>query len=143
MVAEVRCKEIADKISSSFENKDCPDLLNDVKSGQVKHFGKSLDLILNDRLSEYDNKTEYYDEGVKTKKRSELHDKMMKLAKPVCATMLKDIQSEILNEFIKKSPQVVKGKQPLDEQALLDHIKPFITKFVQKCQGIAQLFIVV
>ncbi|KAM7507461.1 hypothetical protein LguiA_017914 [Lonicera macranthoides] len=77
-VAKKRCEEIADEILSSFENKDCHQLLHTVQSGQIKDFGKSLNSILDQCLSAYDKKTEYYDEGVKTKKRRELHDTMIK-----------------------------------------------------------------
>ncbi|KAM7510772.1 hypothetical protein LguiB_009647 [Lonicera macranthoides] len=97
MVATVRCEQIADQILSSFENTDCPDLLNDVKSGQVKNFGKSLDLILNDRLSEYDNKTEYYDEGVRTKKRTELQDTMMKMLASINSQVKTDKEMDLHN----------------------------------------------
>ncbi|KAI3761635.1 hypothetical protein L1987_52056 [Smallanthus sonchifolius] len=100
MVANVRCEKIADEKYSSFaENQDWVDISEAVKSHPVADFGKKLSSLLEYCFSIYDEEVIYYEETVRSEKRKQLEERLMKLVQPATKLMLKYIRSERLDEF--------------------------------------------
>ncbi|XP_022891341.1 protein ROOT HAIR DEFECTIVE 3-like [Olea europaea var. sylvestris] len=100
MVATVRCEEIAnEKFSSFIANKEWRQLEETVQAQLVPGFGRKLSSILDACLSEYDAEATYFDESVRSSKRSQLEEKLMQLVQPAYQFMLGHIRSGTLEKF--------------------------------------------
>ncbi|KAL2462644.1 Protein ROOT HAIR DEFECTIVE 3 [Forsythia ovata] len=100
MVATVRCEEIAnEKFSSFIANEEWRQLEETVQSQPVPGFGRKLSSILDACLSEYDADATYFDEGVRSSKRSQLEEKLMQLVQPAYQFMLGHLRSGTLDKF--------------------------------------------
>ncbi|KZV58800.1 protein ROOT HAIR DEFECTIVE 3 [Dorcoceras hygrometricum] len=100
MVATVRCEEIAnEKFSSFMSNEEWCQLEETVQSQSVPGFGRKLTSILDACLSQYDAEATYFDEGVRSSKRTQLEEKLLQLVQPAYQFMLGHIRSETLEKF--------------------------------------------
>ncbi|KAL6285040.1 hypothetical protein ACE6H2_009430 [Prunus campanulata] len=81
MVATVRCKEIANEKYADFSgNEEWSQFEEAVQFGPISGFGKKLSSILDTCLSEYDAQATYFDEGVRTRKRKQLEEKLLQVS---------------------------------------------------------------
>ncbi|CAA3010879.1 Protein ROOT HAIR DEFECTIVE 3 [Olea europaea subsp. europaea] len=100
MVATVRCEETSNEKFSSFTaNEEWRQLEETVQLQPVPGFGRKLSSILDACLSEYDAEATYFDEGVRSLKRSQLEEKLMQLVQPAYQFMLGHIRSGTFEKF--------------------------------------------
>ncbi|KAK1362827.1 Protein ROOT HAIR DEFECTIVE 3-like [Heracleum sosnowskyi] len=112
MVATVRCEEIAnEKYSSFIANKDWTEVEEAVQSHPVPGFGKKLSSILDTCLSEYDAEATYFEDGVRSKKRKQLEEKLLQIVQPAYQSMLGHIRSRTLDKFKDAFDDALKGGQ--------------------------------
>lgn len=100
MVATVRCEEIANEKFSCFaSNQEWCQLEEAVQSAPVPGFGKKLSSLLDTCLAEYDAEAIYFDEGVRSAKRTQMESKLLQLIQPAYQSMLGHIRSGTLEKF--------------------------------------------
>ncbi|KAK6150198.1 hypothetical protein DH2020_017723 [Rehmannia glutinosa] len=100
MVATVRCEEIAnEKFSRLASDKDWLALEQDVQTGAISGFGKSISSILKKYLSEYDVESIYFEEDVRNAKRKYLESKALQLVHPSYVAMLGHLRSNAFESF--------------------------------------------
>ncbi|XP_061371102.1 protein ROOT HAIR DEFECTIVE 3 homolog 1-like [Gastrolobium bilobum] len=110
MVATVRCEEIANEKYALFAaNEDWCQLEEAVQSGPVSGFGKKLNALLDACLSEYDVEATYFDEGVRSAKQKQLHEKLLQLVQPAFQIALGHIRSGILDKFKEAFDKALNG----------------------------------
>ncbi|KAK6914761.1 Sey1/RHD3-like, three-helix bundle domain [Dillenia turbinata] len=97
MVATVRCEEIANEKFEAFAaNEEWCQIEDAVQSGPVVGFGKKLSSI----MGTYDMEATYFDEGVRTSKRTQLEAKLLQLIQLAYQSMLGHLRSEALEKFM-------------------------------------------
>ncbi|XP_077211789.1 protein ROOT HAIR DEFECTIVE 3-like [Tasmannia lanceolata] len=112
MVATVRCEEIAsEKFSQLTANEVWLRLEEAVESGLVPGFGKTLSLMLDNCLSEYDIEANYFEEGVRTAKRQQLEAKLLNLVHPAYQSMLGHLRSSTLDNFKEAFDKVLNKRE--------------------------------
>ncbi|CAH9066861.1 unnamed protein product [Cuscuta epithymum] len=100
MVATVRCEEISNEKYVGFtSNEEWCKVEKAVQSHAVPGFGKLVNSILADCLSEYDAEATFFDEGVRVAKRKQLEQKLLQLIQPSYQSMLGHIRSEVMERF--------------------------------------------
>ncbi|XP_021827157.1 protein ROOT HAIR DEFECTIVE 3-like isoform X1 [Prunus avium] len=115
MVATVRCEEIVNEKYAAFAgNKEWSQLEKAVQSAtdhDHRGFGDKLSRILDTYISEYDGEATYYDEGVRSEKRKQLEEKLLKLAQPAFKASLKHIRCSTLDKFKEAFKRALDGQE--------------------------------
>ncbi|XP_054790256.1 protein ROOT HAIR DEFECTIVE 3-like isoform X1 [Prosopis cineraria] len=110
MVATVRCEEIANEKYAAFTtNEEWCQLEEAVQSGPIPGFGKRLNSILNNCLSEYDIEATYFDEGVRSAKQKQLQEKLLQLVQPAFQSALGHIRSGTFDKFKEAFDKALNG----------------------------------
>ncbi|KAK4774858.1 hypothetical protein SAY86_009793 [Trapa natans] len=118
MVATVRCDEIAHECFSSFvANEEWNKLQEAVQSGAVAGFGKKLSSLVGLCLSGYETDATYFDEGVRSTKHKQLHEKLLQLVQPSSQSMLGHIRSGILDKFREAFGKALNGGEGFSSAA--------------------------
>ncbi|XP_074312775.1 protein ROOT HAIR DEFECTIVE 3-like isoform X2 [Silene latifolia] len=118
MVATVLCEEIANEKCAGFTlNQDWLLLEKASKSGPVKGFGRKLSSILGSCLSEYDEETVYFDEGVRTEKKKHVEDKLLQLVQPAFQSILRHLRSGSLEKFKEAFEKALKNRERFSDAA--------------------------
>ncbi|BFG24281.1 hypothetical protein CerSpe_105530 [Prunus speciosa] len=113
MVATVRCEEIANEKYAAFAgNEEWRQLENAVQYATHPGFGNKLRIMLDTYISEYDGEATYYDEGVRSAKRKQLEEKLLKLAhEPAFKALLKHIRCSTLDKFKEAFKRALDGQE--------------------------------
>nr|GEV40445.1 protein root hair defective 3-like [Tanacetum cinerariifolium] len=131
MVAIVRCEEIANEKYSSFvANEDWQELEEAVQSHLVPGFGKKLSSLLQKCLSRYDEEATYFEDSVRSSKRKQLEEKLLKVAYQL---MLEHIRSVTLDNFKKVLNDALNSGQGF-AAAARDCINKFAKLFDDQCE---------
>ncbi|KAL4367575.1 hypothetical protein GQ457_05G035290 [Hibiscus cannabinus] len=110
MVATVRCEEIAhEKYNAFVESESWRELEEAAMTGPVSGFGKKLNSLLHTSLSEYDSEATFFDEGVRSSKKTHLKEKLFHLAQPAHQSVLGHLRSGTLEKFKEAFEKALNG----------------------------------
>ncbi|XP_039049489.1 protein ROOT HAIR DEFECTIVE 3-like isoform X3 [Hibiscus syriacus] len=133
MVATVRCEEIANEKFAAFTANENWCLLEEaVQSGPVAGFGKKLNSILYESLSEYDAEATYFDEGVRSAKQKQLEEKLLQLVQPAHQSMLGHLRSGTLEKFKEAFEKALNGGERFS-LAACNCTESYISLFDEGC----------
>ncbi|CAL9009249.1 unnamed protein product [Prunus brigantina] len=135
MVATVCCKEIANEKYADFSgNEEWSQLAEVVQFGPISGFGKKLSSIFDTCLSEYDAQATYFDEGVRTRKRKQLEEKLLQLVQPAFRALLGHIRSGSLDKFKEAFDKALNGEEAFSVAAR-NCSESFMALFDEGCAG--------
>ncbi|KAK4269251.1 hypothetical protein QN277_022436 [Acacia crassicarpa] len=136
MVATVRCEEIANEKYAVFStNEEWCRLEEAVQSGLVPGFGKSLNSILDNCLSEYDIEVAYFDEGVRSAKQKQLQEKLLQLVQPAFQSALGHVRSGTLDKFKEAFDKALNGGEGFSA-ATKNCVESYMAQFDEACADI-------
>ncbi|GAB2225509.1 hypothetical protein Droror1_Dr00006304 [Drosera rotundifolia] len=112
LVATVRCEEIANNMFTSFtENEKWSDLEMAARSDVILGFRNELTSIIDSCLSQYDEKTTYYDERIRLARRNDLEEKLLLHVRPTVESIIGHLRSEAFVKFKHAFDQALSGGQ--------------------------------
>lgn len=128
MVATVRCEEIAhEKLQDIVNDEKWKKLEEASKNGAVAGFGKKASVLLDKHISEYDNEAGFFEEGVRTAKRSYLVARALELVQPSYEAVITHHRNKAWNTF----------KQDLARSADSEGAYQGFAAVVRRCSEIA------
>ncbi|KAI5336209.1 hypothetical protein L3X38_015475 [Prunus dulcis] len=135
MLVTVRCKKIANEKYADFSgNEERSQLEEAVQFGPISGFGKKLSSIFDTCLSEYDAQATYFDEGVRTRKRQQLEEKLLQLVQPAFQALLGHIRSGSLDKFKGAFDKALNGEEAFSVAAR-NCSESFMALFDEGCAG--------
>ncbi|KAI9079208.1 hypothetical protein K1719_038813 [Acacia pycnantha] len=136
MVATVRCEEIANEKYAAFStNEEWCQLEEAVQSGPVPGFGKRLNSILDNCLSEYDIEVTYFDEGVRSAKQKQLQEKLLQLVQPAFQSALGHVRSGTFDKFKEAFDKALNGGEGFSAAAK-NSVESYMAQFDEACADI-------
>ncbi|XP_028792095.1 protein ROOT HAIR DEFECTIVE 3-like [Neltuma alba] len=136
MVATVRCEEIANEKYAAFStNEEWCQLEEAVQFGPIPGFGKKLNSILDNCLSEYDIEVTYFDEGVRSAKQKQLQEKLLQLVQPAFQSALGHVRAGTFDKFKEAFDKALNGGEGFSAAAK-NCVESCVAQFDEACADV-------
>ncbi|KAI4354150.1 hypothetical protein L6164_003043 [Bauhinia variegata] len=136
MLATHRCDMIKDDKYKSFEKNKMWCKLYQRKDGFNPDFGKIVNSILNNCLSEYDSETAYFHEATRNRKREELKEKLLNCVKPVYLHNVRNLRLQCLRKFVEAFDRTSTDEENTFARIADGCMKDCLHEFNQRCEAV-------